>query len=110
MMKVDNQQFNDVNEMLFQDGRWFLFLDSFGYDDMEPTTAATAHRCKPLQKEGYIPGERVKSGFTTCLVVRNGACQDCNDPVPDSILTLQVLYNGEYIENHRTSAEGGYFG
>lgn len=108
-MRVDNKQFKEVNKKLFQDGRWYLFLDADTGVDEDDMKASIAHSCEPLQKEEFIPGERTKSQYDCCLVIRNDVCRNCNDPVPEDILALQVLYNGEYPER-RATGEGGYFG
>lgn len=98
MVDVDENQYSDTNTKLFQKGRWYLFLDSYQF--APGLGAATAHRCKPSLKLTYerddIWGDRwenMKSHFTTCLVVKDGKCQDCGAPYPKAIETLKALYN-----------------
>ena len=102
MQSVDDQQYADTNKKLFQKGRWYIFLDSFGYKG-ECINAAIAHRCDPkIKKVWSIPaGDKDrKSGFKTCLVVSKGRCRDCNVQCPETIQALQVLYNGKYMNSY----------
>ena len=98
MKSIDEAQFSKTNTKLFQKGRWYLFIDHERGGDRR--IATTAHKCIPTMKKAHIIEHdpyKTKSAFKTCLRVENGNCRDCNDPCPEGLQALMVLYNGGYI-------------
>lgn len=81
MQRVDTQQFTRDNTMLFQKGRWFIFLDLSDYSGAK-FSPRLAHRCKTEDREKST--ENWKSMHTCCIVIPNSkVCRDCRKPVPE---------------------------
>ena len=80
MVHIDAQQFNEENKLLFQDGRWFIFLD-LGDGLVGGFSPRLAHLCEPEEREKY--GEPWIKMYSCCIAIAdNQVCRDCRAPVP----------------------------
>jgi len=80
MQRVDAHQFNEENKMLFQEGRWFIFLD-LGDGLVKGFCPRLAHKCKTEDREKY-KDQWIKM-YSCCLVIKdNQVCLDCHASVP----------------------------
>ncbi len=81
MNRVDAQQFNEKNKMLFQEDRWFIFLDFGDFTEKGKYYPRLAHKCNPVDRKKY--GEAWIKMYSCCLLILdNQVCRDCRAPVP----------------------------
>lgn len=82
MRRIDSQQFNEDNKMIFQEDRWFIFLDH-GDGALNTYYPRLAHKCKYKDREKHRNLWDTKKYYTCCLVIlENEVCRDCHTSVP----------------------------
>jgi hypothetical protein len=89
-------------KVMFEDAGWRITepdhdngLDPFDAWDVGGVTRVS-HHCHALKWRAYVSNE---------LLVTTAACQGCNEPVPDSVLTLWKLQNAKSLVNFMDMAE-----